>query len=208
MQTLQTETAQSERDAKGELLQRAFSAIAKMVFQHDFKLSSAQWSELDRIEADFEALTYEEFRSRLKNLYLDIKRTAEKGQSKPKDEQSEAKGVLPMPKIAVTAPNGKRACPYRLEGRVLIKQVEPRHIYRERQAVGIDEDVWGAHWDKVGVVRFEFWDGRVGEIGASEFERFSFLHGGNGQFSLTRFIPLARLTMVKRASYKQLALQL
>ncbi len=203
MQTLQTETAQSERDAKGELLERAFNAIAKVVFQHGYKLSQSQWSELDGIEADFECLTYEGLRSRLRNLYLDIKRSAESQHYKP-----ESKGVLPMPKIAVTAPNGKRACPYRLEGWALVKRVEPRHIYRERQAVGIDEDVWEAHRDQVELVRFEFSDGRLGEIGASEFERFSFLHGGNGQFALTRFISLARLTMVKPASHKQLALQL
>jgi hypothetical protein len=45
-------------------------------------------------------------------------------------------------KIAVWAPSGKRASPYSIEGRVLIKRVAERHIFRARQAVGIDESVW------------------------------------------------------------------
>jgi len=110
--------------------------------------------------------------------------------------------------ITVLAPNGNRAAPYRVEGRALVKRVTERHIYRLRQAVGIDEAVWQAHKDHVDIVRFEFPDGSVREIEAEEFERWSFLHGGNGLFALTRFIPLARLSMVKRASGEQLALQL
>lgn len=101
-----------------------------------------------------------------------------------------------MTKIAVLAPSGRRAWPYRLEGRTLIKRVTERHIFRLHDAVGIDESVWQDYRDYVDTVRFEFENGLVKEIEASEFERESFLHG-NGRFALTRFIPLARLRTVR-----------
>jgi hypothetical protein len=101
-----------------------------------------------------------------------------------------------MTKIGVMAPNGRRSWPYRLEGRVLIKRVTERHIFRLYDAVGIDESVWQDYRDCVDRVRFEFESGLVKEIEASEFERESFLHG-NDQFALTRFIPLARLKTVR-----------
>ncbi|MCI2429476.1 hypothetical protein LM602_06690 [Candidatus Acetothermia bacterium] len=102
-----------------------------------------------------------------------------------------------MNKIAVLAPNGGRASPYRVEGGALVKKVTERHIYRLRQAVGIDEAVWQEHRDGVGVVRFEFPDGSVREIEAHEFERRSFLHGDGARFAVTRFIVLADLTLAK-----------
>lgn len=102
-----------------------------------------------------------------------------------------------MTKIGVVAPNGNRASPYRVEGNVLIKRVTERHIYRLRQAIGIDEAVWREHRDRVDVVRFEFPDGSVREIAADDFERKSFLHGDGARFAVTRFIVLADLTLVK-----------
>ncbi|MCL6642947.1 MAG: hypothetical protein K6T71_06475 [Candidatus Bipolaricaulota bacterium] len=99
--------------------------------------------------------------------------------------------------ISVFAPNGNRTAPYRVEGRALIKRVTERHIYRLRQAVGIDEDVWQVHRDHVDVVRFEFPDGSVREIKAKGFERKSFLHGDGVRFAMTRFVLLADLTLVK-----------
>lgn len=105
-----------------------------------------------------------------------------------------------MTKIAVLAPNGRKAWRYRLEGRTLVKRVTERHIWRLHQAVGIDESVWQDWRDYVDTIRFEFDSGLVKEIEASEFERESFLHG-NGQFALTRFIPLARLRVVRLGMY-------
>ncbi len=102
-----------------------------------------------------------------------------------------------MTKIAVLAPNGNRASPYRVEGNALVKRVQERHIYRLRQAVGIDEAVWQEHKDEVDVVRFEFPDGSIREIEADEFARKSFLHGDGARFAVTRFIVLADLTLVK-----------
>jgi hypothetical protein len=99
--------------------------------------------------------------------------------------------------ITVLAPNGNRAAPYRVEGRALVKRVTERHIYRLRQAVGIDEAVWQAHKDHVDIVRFEFPDGSVREIEAEEFEHKSFLHGDGARFAVTRFVLLADLTLVK-----------
>lgn len=101
-----------------------------------------------------------------------------------------------MTKICVAAPSGRRAWPYRLEGRTLIKRVTERHIFRLHDAVGIDESVWQDYRGYVDMIRFEFESGLVKEIEASEFERASFLHG-NGRFALTRFIPLARLRTVR-----------
>jgi hypothetical protein len=100
-------------------------------------------------------------------------------------------------KIAVWAPSGKRASPYSIEGGVLIKRVAERHIFRAKQAVGVDEAVWKAHKDRVDIVRFEFPDGSVREIEAEEFERKSFLHGDDITFARTRFVPISALTVVQ-----------
>jgi hypothetical protein len=100
-------------------------------------------------------------------------------------------------KLVVWAPSGKRASPYRVEGRALVKRVTERHIYRLRQAVGIDEAVWQAHRDRVDIVRFEFPDGSVREIEAEEFERSSFLHGDGITFARTRFVPISALKIVQ-----------
>jgi hypothetical protein len=102
-----------------------------------------------------------------------------------------------MTKVEVFSPNGGRASPYRVEGCVLVKKVSERHIYRLRQAVGIDESVWQEHKDHIDLVRFEFPDGSVREIEAHEFERRSFLHGDGARFAVTRFIVLADLTLAK-----------
>jgi hypothetical protein len=97
----------------------------------------------------------------------------------------------------VFAPNGKWASPYRVERRALVKRVTERHIYRLRQAVGIDEAVWQAHRERVDIVRFEFPDGSLREIEAEEFERKSFLHGDDITFARTRFVPISALTVVQ-----------
>jgi hypothetical protein len=99
--------------------------------------------------------------------------------------------------VMVLAPSGNWAAPYRVEGRALVKRVTERHIYRLRQAVGIDEAVWQAHRERVDIVRFEFPDGSVREIEAEEFEHKSFLHGDGARFAVTRFVLLADLALVK-----------
>jgi hypothetical protein len=100
-------------------------------------------------------------------------------------------------KLAVLAPTGKRAAPYRVEGRALVKHVTERHIYRLRQAVGIDEAVWQAQKDRVDIVRFEFPDGSVREMSAEEFESSSFVHGDGITFARTRFVPIKELKLVR-----------
>lgn len=102
-----------------------------------------------------------------------------------------------MTKIEVLSPTGGRASPYRIEGRALVKRVHERHIYRLRQAVGVDESVWLDHRDRVNLIRFEFPDGSVREVSANDFERKSFLHGDGARFAVTRFIALADLVLVK-----------
>jgi hypothetical protein len=100
-------------------------------------------------------------------------------------------------KIAVWAPNGKRAAPYSLDGRVLIKRVAETHVFRARQAVGVDEAIWQEHRDRVDIVKFIWWDGRVFEMPAKEFESKSFLHGDGVAFALTRFVPIKELKIVQ-----------
>jgi hypothetical protein len=99
-------------------------------------------------------------------------------------------------KLAVWAPSGKRASPYSIEGRVLIKRVAERHIFRAKQAIGVDEAVWKAHRERVQVVRFLWPDGRIFEIPAEEFECKSFLHGDGITFAKTRFVSLKELRLV------------
>jgi hypothetical protein len=100
-------------------------------------------------------------------------------------------------KIAVWAPTGKRAAPYRVEGRALVKHVTERHIFRAKQAIGIDEAVWQAHRDHIDVVQFVWFDGRIFEMPTSEFERKSFVHGDGLSFAKTRFVPISALTVVQ-----------
>jgi hypothetical protein len=100
-------------------------------------------------------------------------------------------------KIAVWAPSGKRASPYSIEGRVLIKRVAERHVFRARQAVGVDEAIWQEHKDRVDIVKFIWWDGRVFEMPAKEFESKSFLHGDGARFAVTRFVPISALKLVR-----------
>jgi hypothetical protein len=100
-------------------------------------------------------------------------------------------------KLAVLAPNGRWASPYRVEGRALIKRVTERHIFRAKQAIGIDEAVWQSHRDRVDVVRFLWWDGRIFEILAEEFEQKSFVHGDGLSFAVTRFVPISALKLVQ-----------
>jgi hypothetical protein len=100
-------------------------------------------------------------------------------------------------KIAVWAPTGKRAAPYRVEGHALIKHVTERHIFRAKQAVGVDESVWQEHKKHVQVVRFLWPDGRIFEIPAREFERKSFVHGDGLSFAKTRFVPISALKLVR-----------
>jgi hypothetical protein len=100
-------------------------------------------------------------------------------------------------KLAVLAPNGRWASPYRVEGRALIKRVTERHIFRAKQAIGIDEAVWQSHRDRVDIVRFLWPDGRIFEIPAEEFEHKSFLHGDGLSFAVTRFVPISALKLVR-----------
>jgi hypothetical protein len=100
-------------------------------------------------------------------------------------------------KLAVLAPNGRWASPYRVEGRALIKRVTERHIFRAKQAIGIDEAVWQSHRDRVDIVRFEFPDGSVREMSAEEFESSSFVHGDGITFARTRFVPIKELKLVR-----------
>jgi hypothetical protein len=100
-------------------------------------------------------------------------------------------------KIAVWAPTGKRAAPYRVEGRALVKHLSERHIFKAKQAVGVDESVWQECREHIDTVRFVCWDGRVFEMPAKEFESKSFLHGDGVAFALTRFVPLKELKLVQ-----------
>jgi hypothetical protein len=100
-------------------------------------------------------------------------------------------------KIAVWAPSGKRASPYSIADRVLIKRVAETHVFRAKQAVGIDESVWQSHRDRVDIVRFLWPDGRIFEIPAEEFEHKSFLHGDDITFARTRFVRISALKLVQ-----------
>jgi hypothetical protein len=100
-------------------------------------------------------------------------------------------------KIAVWAPSGKRASPYRVEGRALVKRVSEPHIFKAKQAVGIDEAVWQRCREHIDIVRFVWWDGRVFEMPAKEFESKTFLHGDGVAFALTRFVPIKELRLVR-----------
>jgi hypothetical protein len=100
-------------------------------------------------------------------------------------------------KIKVLAPNGRWASPYRVEGRALVKRVSESHIFKTKQAVGVDESVWRAHREHVDVVRFLWWDGRIFEILAEEFEQKSFVHGDGLSFAVTRFVPISALKLVR-----------
>jgi hypothetical protein len=100
-------------------------------------------------------------------------------------------------KLVVWAPTGKRAAPYRVERRALVKRVSERHIFKARQAVGIDEAIWQEHKDRVDIVKFIWWDGRIFEIPVEEFERKSFLHGDDITFAKTRFVSLKELKLVQ-----------
>lgn len=109
--------------------------------------------------------------------------------------------------IPTYSPAGKKAAPYQLHDDVLIKRVRPDHIWRARQAVGVDEDVYQRYGRRVQIIRFEFWDKRVYEITREEFEKRSLLYGDNIVFSRTRFIRLSDLRLVKeRSQGNQLAL--
>jgi hypothetical protein len=100
-------------------------------------------------------------------------------------------------KIAVWAPSGKRASPYRVEGRALVKRVSESHIFRAKQAVGVDDSVWKQCREHIDTVRFIWWDGRIFEIPAEEFEHKSFLHGDDITFARTRFVRISALKIVQ-----------
>lgn len=104
-----------------------------------------------------------------------------------------------MNKIAVLGTNGKRASPYKLdpERKMLLKQVSPKHIYRLRQAVGVDQDVWEACKARIRVVRFQFPDDSIREIPKKDFERLSFTVGDGITFIPTLFIPISELREVR-----------
>jgi hypothetical protein len=100
-------------------------------------------------------------------------------------------------KIKVLAPNGRWASPYRVEGRALVKRVSESHIFKAKQAVGIDESVWQQCKEHIDIVRFVWWDGRIFEIPAREFESGSFVHGDGITFAVTRFVPIKELRLVR-----------
>jgi hypothetical protein len=100
-------------------------------------------------------------------------------------------------KIKVLAPNGRWASPYRVEGRALVKRVSESHIFKAKQSVGIDESVWQQCKEHIDTVRFVWWDGRIFEIPAEEFECKSFLHGDGITFAKTRFVSLKELKLVR-----------
>jgi hypothetical protein len=100
-------------------------------------------------------------------------------------------------KLVVWAPTGKRAAPYRVERRALVKRVSEQHIFKTKQAIGIDESVWQQCKEHIDTVRFVWWDGRVFEMPAKEFESKSFLHGDGVAFALTRFVLLKELKLVQ-----------
>jgi hypothetical protein len=100
-------------------------------------------------------------------------------------------------KIAVLAPTGKWASPYRVEERALVKRVSESHIFKAKQAVGVDDSVWKQCREHIDIVRFIWWDGRIFEMPAKEFERKSFLHGDGLSFAVTRFVPIKELKIVQ-----------
>jgi hypothetical protein len=100
-------------------------------------------------------------------------------------------------KIKVLAPNGRWASPYRVEGRALVKRVSELHVFKAKQAVGIDESVWRKCREHIDTVRFVWWDGRIFEIPAREFESSSFVHGDGITFAVTRFVPIKELKLVR-----------
>jgi len=100
-------------------------------------------------------------------------------------------------KLAVLAPSGRWASPYRVEGRALVKRVSEQHIFKTKQAVGVDESVWRKCKEHIDTVRFVWWDGRIFEIPAREFEGSSFVHGDGITFARTRFVPISALKIVQ-----------
>jgi hypothetical protein len=112
--------------------------------------------------------------------------------------------------ITVLGVKGKWASPYSLRGDVLVKNVQEKHIFKARWAVGIDEAVWEKHKKSVRVVRFEFPDGSVRQIPTDEFDKKSFLHGDGITFAKTRFVRIGDLELVREAPPhpRQLALAL
>jgi hypothetical protein len=102
-------------------------------------------------------------------------------------------------KLQVLAPNGRWASPYRVEGRALVKRVSESHIFKAKQAVGIDEAVWQSMQEST-LISFAL----SGGTGASsryqlkEFEsKSSFVHGDGLSFAVTRFVPISALKLVR-----------
>jgi hypothetical protein len=79
----------------------------------------------------------------------------------------------------------------------LIKRVAETHVFRARQAVGVDEAIWQEHKGRIDIVKFIWWDGRIFEIPAEEFEHKSFLHGDDITFARTRFVRISALKLVQ-----------
>jgi hypothetical protein len=101
--------------------------------------------------------------------------------------------------ITVAGSKGKWASPYELRGDVLVKNVQEKHIFKARWAIGVDESIWEKYKNKIRVVKFEFPDGSVREIRTDDFERKSFLHGDGISFARTRFIGINELQVVREA---------
>lgn len=109
------------------------------------------------------------------------------------------KSVIARYSPKVKSPNGRIASPYAIQDGVLIKHTTERHIFRARQAVGVDEAVWQQFKDRVQTVRFEFDNGQIYEIPARDFERLCFLHGDGINFARTLFVRIADLELVREA---------
>jgi len=77
-----------------------------------------------------------------------------------------------MTKLEVRGAKAGRAMPYRLnDNGILVKECKPKHLYRNRQALGVDEDLYREYRERIRVIRFILWDGSVLEIGKDRFEQ-------------------------------------
>jgi len=104
-----------------------------------------------------------------------------------------------MNRITVIGANGKRASPYSLDPvrKILLKRVSPKHIYRIKQAVGVDLEVWNACKDGIRLIRFRFPDNSIREIPKADFEARSFTTGDGILFIPQLFIRISELREVK-----------
>jgi len=102
-----------------------------------------------------------------------------------------------MTKLEVRGAKAGRATPYYLTSNgVLVKACQPKHLYRRRQALGIDEDLYREYRERIRVIRFILWDGSLLEIDRERFEQESFLIGDSLAFMPAYFIEIEKLKRV------------